>query len=365
MNEILPIAINSCINSEVSFTKFISANDAGKTGGHQAGFYTPVAFCPHVFECSIIKDNSYEKFVEVKWQNDFLTQSRFKYYGSKNEGHFTRFQKNFPFLTEDNVGNLLVVSKISSEYYEAFVLSRDEEIDGFFDAFGISSTETNKILPKTTEISLEERLLELFRQFINNLNVDFPPTIQLANGAREIFFNAHKLTQNVVIKKPDVQILNWITTEFELFKAIENDRYGDLIRTPFKSVEELIRTANILLNRRKSRAGKSLEHHLSAVFNIWNISYDSQAITEENKKPDFIFPSIDSYFSEPVGSEKLFFLGAKTTCKDRWRQIVGEADRIPGKHLFTLQQGISTNQLKEMKAAGITLVVPNPFLSKF
>jgi hypothetical protein len=58
-------------------------------------------------------------------------------------------------------------------------------------------------------------------------------------------------------------------------------------------------------------------------------------------------------------------LGAKTTCKDRWRQIVGEADKIPIKHLFTLQQGISTNQLKEMKTAGITLVVPNPFLPKF
>lgn len=108
-----------------------------------------------------------------------------------------------------------------------------------------------------------------------------------------------------------------------------------------------------------------MEHHLSEVFNIWALAYTSQATTEANKKPDFIFPSIESYFSEPVGSNKLVFLGAKTTCKDRWRQIVGEADRIPQKHLFTLQQGISSNQLIEMKSSGVTLVVPKPYLLSF
>jgi len=150
-----------------------------------------------------------------------------------------------------------------------------------------------------------------------------------------------------------------------LFKAIENDRYGKLIKSAFNSVDELITTANTILNRRKSRAGKSLEHHLSEIFDIWDISYTSQAVTEQNKKPDFIFPDLDTYFSEPVGSPKLTFLGAKTTCKDRWRQIVNEADRIPDKHLFTLQQGISSNQLNEMKKSGVTLVVPKLYLKSF
>ena len=40
-------------------------------------------------------------------------------------------------------------------------------------------------------------------------------------------------------------------------------------------------------------------------------------------------------------SNKLTMLASKTTCKDRWRQILNEADRIKIKHLFTLQQGIS------------------------
>ncbi len=110
---------------------------------------------------------------------------------------------------------------------------------------------------------------------------------------------------------------------------------------------------------------KSLEHHLSEVFNIRDLFYTPQALTETKKKPDFIFPNIDTYFTEPKGSSKLVFLGAKTTCKDRWRQIVGEADRIPHKHLFTLQQGISGNQLKKMKLSGVTLVVSKPYLKSF
>lgn len=55
------------------------------------------------------------------------------------------------------------------------------------------------------------------------------------------------------------------------------------------------------------------------------------------------------------------FLGAKTTCKDRWRQILNEANRIPQKHLLTLQQGISPNQLDEMEEEKVTLVVPEAY----
>lgn len=365
MDSILNKAIQSCVEGLVSFTKFISANDSGKTGGHQAGFYVPVSFCPQVFEKEIVKGNDYIKFIDVKWQNDFITKSRFKFYGSKNECHLTRFQKGFPFLSDENVGNLLVVTKRDSDFYEAFVLSSDEDIEDFFSAFSISSTETNGILPKSTELAADKKLQFLFQQFIEQLKVDFPPTIELANGARNIFFKAFRLNTDIVISRPDDELLKWISIEFDLFKAIENNRYGEIIRNPFATVDELIKTANTILNRRKARAGKSLEHHLSEVFNIWKLSYTSQAITEQKKKPDFIFPNIEAYFSEPIGSKKLVFLGAKTTCKDRWRQVVGEADRIPQKHLFTLQQGISANQLKEMKSAGVTLVIPKPYMKSF
>lgn len=64
-------------------------------------------------------------------------------------------------------------------------------------------------------------------------------------------------------------------------------------------------------------------------------------------------------------ADKLVFLGAKTTCKDRWHQVLNEANRIETKYLFTLQQGISKNQLQEMKHEHLKLVVPSPYLSSF
>lgn len=58
-----------------------------------------------------------------------------------------------------------------------------------------------------------------------------------------------------------------------------------------------------------------------------------------NKKPDFIFPDGVSYHNFEFQADKLTMLGAKTTCKDRWRQVLNEADRIRDKHLFYITKG--------------------------
>ncbi len=131
--------------------------------------------------------------------------------------------------------------------------------------------------------------------------------------------------------------------EYMLFRSIEQERYGVLISNRFSSVDDFILVANRVLNRRKSRAGKSLEHHLAAIFEGNSICYQEQAITEGNKKTDFLFPSQDAYHDSAFPAKKLISLADKTTCKDRWRQIINEADRLRGnnKFLCTLQQGIS------------------------
>jgi hypothetical protein len=51
-------------------------------------------------------------------------------------------------------------------------------------------------------------------------------------------------------------------------------------------------------------------------------------------------------------------LGVKTTCKDRWRQVLAEANRIGRKHLATLEPGISEDQTKEMEDKAVQLVIP-------
>lgn len=77
------------------------------------------------------------------------------------------------------------------------------------------------------------------------------------------------------------------------------------------------------------------------------------------------FPSGEAYHNIQFPTDKLIFLGAKTTCKDRWRQVLNEANRIETKYLFTLQQGISKNQLSEMKHEHLKLVVPAAYKTSF
>lgn len=360
-------AVESVIKSRTSFCKFISANDAGTTGGHQEGFYIPKNSIPLMFDIPGIKGENKDRFVTIKWQNDFETQSRFIYYGTgtRNEYRLTRFGRGFPFLTENNVGDLFILCHLDGDYYEGFVLQSDEDIEEFFVAFNMSSNETNRLIDKSITIRAEEQLIQCFQLYLSKLNIDFPSTIDLATNARNCYINSFKIQPDQVIKNPDGEMLNWLDSEYQLFKTIENVRYGERIKTPFENVEQLVECANTILNRRKSRAGKSLEHHLAEVFKNFKLNFQTQVVTEENKKPDFIFPNIESYQNQLFDGSKLVFLASKTTCKDRWRQILNEADRIRDKHLFTLQQGISRNQLSEMYNAGVRLVVPKPYISYF
>ena len=65
--------------------------------------------------------------------------------------------------------------------------------------------------------------------------------------------------------------------------------------------------------------------------------------------------------------DQLVSLAAKTTCKDRWRQVLSEANRLNNspKYLCTLQQGISSAQMDEMQDGNVILVVPKPYICTY
>ena len=82
-------------------------------------------------------------------------------------------------------------------------------------------------------------------------------------------------------------------------------------------------------------------------------------------KPDVVIPSVKAYNDPSYPDTKLFIVGVKTTCKDRWRQVLSEAPQIRTKHLLTLQEGISPRQLEEMHRNHVVLVVPKPLHDKY
>lgn len=229
----------------------------------------------------------------------------------------------------------------SSDDYQGFVLNTEDEINQFLDAFGISPTETNRLIDTHLVAPELHEKLE-FDKFISELEVDFPSSELMSAAARRIQDTVFD-HQEFICTNPDRKLLDWTEVEYRLFRALEYARYGEMITRGFSTVEDFIATANQVLNRRKSRAGKSLEHHLAAIFDGNNITYQSQAVTEGNKKPDFLFPSQAAYHDAAFPTDRLISLAAKTTCKDRWRQVINEADRLRGRRKFlcTLQQGIS------------------------
>ncbi len=366
MSEILTSAIRSVQQAKAAWCRFITGNDTGATGSHQAGFYIPKCASKLLFDEPGRKGENKEKLVRIKWQNDFTTDSCMKYYGqgTRNEYRITRFGKGFPFLQDDNVGDLLIIAKFTEEDYVGFVLSSDEDIDDFFASFNLPPGETNQLIDVAGIVKPDEKIAVLLQEFVNSFN-SFPETRQMAQGARDCFNKAYSVVADALISKPDDILLNWVDTEYRLFKCMEEKVYSDTLSKPFNSIDAFVQMANEVLNRRKSRAGKSLEHHLADIFTHNELIFEEQAVTEDNKKPDFLFPNADCYHNLQFPADNLIVLGAKTTCKDRWRQVLTEANRVDTKFLFTLQQGISKNQLKEMHDSHLTLVVPQKYISSF
>ena len=359
-------AIKSVLNSEKGFCKFLSANDTGATGGHQSGILISKSAVEMMFSTQELAQTGIPKrTIKIRWQDDFETESCFTYYESKNELRITRFGRGFPFLKPEQTGALFVFTKQTDADYSGYFLETDDEIEEFLDTFGISPTETNSLID-VQRVSAETQEKLSIQEFINSLDVDFPASDVMSVAARAIEEKTYDHIEYIRLN-PDEKIISWTNMEYTLFRALEYARYGEIISKGFQSVDEFVRVANIVLNRRKSRAGKSLEHHLSAIFDGNCIEYSSQAVTEGNKKPDFLFPSQEAYHDYGFSVDYIVSLAAKTTCKDRWRQVLNEADRLRDKpkYLCTLQQGISGAQMDEMQAENVILVVPKPYIATY
>ena len=211
------------------------------------------------------------------------------------------------------------------------------------------------VLPSTEESCLEEMLCKF--------NGKFPSTLEFSAFAREKVgdFDAYD-------NRADDVLSTWMQKEENLFRTLERHLVGKRIDEGFSGdtrVDTFISFSLSVQNRRKSRAGNALENHLSFLFERLNIKFSRTPQTEGHSKPDFLFPGIEEYQNPLFPARSLTMLGVKTTCKDRWRQILAEADRIEEKHLFTLQSGISQNQTDEMGAHKVQFVIPRQIHSSF
>jgi hypothetical protein len=185
----------------------------------------------------------------------------------------------------------------------------------------------------------------------------FPKTELFSSYARSLVLDVDP------IGDPDRTLIKWFDMEEKLFFLLEQHTIRERLKIGFYNgddvdVDGFVKFSLSVQNRRKSRAGLSLENHICALLDANGIAYSHTPVTENRSKPDFLFPDIKCYKDSTFPADNLLMLGAKSTCKDRWRQVLAEADRIKKKHLLTLEAAISTYQTEEMADKNLQLVIP-------
>jgi hypothetical protein len=206
-------------------------------------------------------------------------------------------------------------------------------------------------------IAPEEPETDELDNLIRPFGDKFPTTKIFSELARK------SLPEVNALDDPDLVLMAWLEREEMLFRRLERKVVADRLNAGFSSdgdadVDGFLSFSLHVQNRRKSRAGQSLENQLEALFSARKIKFSRGAETENKNKPDFLFPGQTEYHDVSFPSAQLTMLGAKSTCKDRWRQVLTEAGRITEKHLLTLEPGISESQTNEMRLKKLRLVLP-------
>lgn len=209
-------------------------------------------------------------------------------------------------------------------------------------------------------VEVELRADDLLPEMIRVFGTRFPATKEFSEFARSTI--PHVRAED----SPDEALVRWMEREEALFRSFERHLIKARLAEGFgDDVDAFISYSLSVQNRRKSRAGFALEHHVRAALIAARVPFECKVITENRSQPDFLFPGAAQYHDPTFPSEHLLMLGVKSTCKDRWRQVLSEADRIASKHLLTLETGISASQLGEMRSRSLQLVVPEELHAAF
>lgn len=237
---------------------------------------------------------------------------------------------------------------LSGEISPRFSVRADLEDDR--DRIGFAATfilESIGVEVEQTQDSYLDVMLERF-------GGGFPPTRDFSAFARET------LPDVSPVEDADGAVIAWMEWEEILFRTLEKHLMAECVRRDFSAgdTDKLASFFMSVFNRRKSRAGLALENHVEYALTELGIRFVRTAVTENKSKPDFLFPGTSEYHDATFPATSLTMLGVKGTLKDRWRQVLTEADRIEIKHLLTLEASISTAQTDEMRNRKLQLVVP-------
>ena len=349
-------AISDALHHGRALLKFMSPNDVGTTGSHQAGFYLPKnawqMYTPHPPDDG--RNDKHE--VTIYWEGARETQSVVTWYGTgtRSEYRLTRFGRNFVFRDDYFVGSLLVLVPLDISNFRAYVLDLDDDILEVQASLGVEIISGWGIYDRT-QPNLEEQdecLQHRFHEFMEGLD-DFPSGDKFSEETRMALIDCVPGFTNL---SADEKIIKGRDTEYELFKLVEQSICDPIIERGFRSIDEFVSVANSITNRRRARAGRSFENHIRFTLKDAEIPFEHQP--DVDGRPDFIIPSAAAYNDYDYPADRLFVIGAKTTSRERWRQLLDEGKRVQSKYFMTLQPSMSNRQFDAIVGADVRLVVP-------
>lgn len=204
---------------------------------------------------------------------------------------------------------------------------------------------------RPTDRTDEEWLLE---RFDGAMPTEFPDTRTMATLAHD------RVGRDPRDADADEILELWLTTETDLFMILERAE-GERRIAACTTFDEHVSTVLSILQRRKARRGRSLEIHLEALFTVRGLPYERQVETEPGSTSDFILPGIAAYraLDGARGTDGgVLHLGAKSTARERWKQVLSEASRLRRRHLATLDPHLSEASLTAMVDHDVIPVMP-------
>ena len=388
--------------------KKLSNNDrdwAHSREKHQDGVYIPYehrdgGFFPPLErmersdpESAAIWETIFKTFWPQAGETDAPRESRLVNYTSKGqETHLTRLPGSV--FADLMPASFLIMGRIEHEGKAAFecltIDSASDEASLLAELFDIGPDfKISEFDPTDLKRLEHERVLDFAEQVIAAWlagqidifardNAAMPSTAELASLARRAYLQANglKATNPFELAAPG-DVLRDISRsiEWELFRKFQRtERAVELVRivvgdVPVKvsAVDIIRRLIDVLQEidalmlsasqQRRARAGYSYEHHIGAMLADGSVPFERQAIIAQRKRPDFILPSLKFMDSGKTGSETALILSAKTTLRERWKQVEREKG-VRNLYLTTVDENISGNIIEDMNSFGAYLVIP-------
>lgn len=394
------IEFNLCKNlisdTEKLFIKKLSKNDcswADDPNKHQNGFFIPITvmnsdFFPKLKNKNVEKPHILEESITTFWpMMGELKQSNLKHYSNKgNEVHLTGVPKHeFSSLSP---ASFLICGKFKSidinnaQYWIVTIDSVSESAEllesvmEFAYDFNIALYNPQDL--KFT-LDLNEQLILEIKNSINENSFSYllernkylPDSNKFARDAQQKYLSANNLKSLDFrnLENPgDALMTISRDIEYELFRQHElrqraiqvinlfigkEKNIVDAVVKNFSALDALFLSASQV---RKSRAGRSFEIHISRILLDSKIKFEEQKVVS-SRRPDFVLPNIKSIQKTSAENNIAIILSAKTTLRERWKQITSEKFDCPI-FLATVDDRISENVIADMESENIFLVVP-------